>query len=112
MENVLIQKKEDIYLTKIVGELILENVEELKPRLEEILEEDWKVLGIDLSEIQFMDSSGIGFLVALSNKVKQKGKKFVLVNPSVQVIKTLKLVNIYHFFDKVDDSEDLITLIE
>ncbi|KUJ96876.1 MAG: Stage II sporulation protein [Desulfonauticus sp. 38_4375] len=108
MEEILVEKKDDIYLVKLSGELVLENVEDIKPKLENSLSEEWKIFAVDLAEIEFMDSSGIGFLVALSNRIKQMGRKFVLVNPSKQVVKTLKLVNIYHFFDLVEDIDDLI----
>ncbi|MDQ7032668.1 MAG: STAS domain-containing protein [Desulfonauticus sp.] len=107
MEKLLVEKNNEVYLVKIVGELEIDSVEKLKPKLEAVIESDRNILAIDLSEITFMDSTGIGFLVALNNKLKRKGKKLVLVKPSVQVIKTLKLINIYHFFDQIEDIDKI-----
>ncbi|MFO7818434.1 MAG: STAS domain-containing protein, partial [Desulfovibrionales bacterium] len=64
----------------------------------------------DLSDIKFMDSSGIGFLVATNNKVKQSGRGFYLYMPSPQVIKTLKLVNLFSFFEILRDEDDLVAV--
>jgi len=107
-----VEQKQDVVVIKIKGELILEHVEELKTKLFPLLQEEYKAIILDLSEVEFMDSSGIGFLVSLNNQAKQLNKHLLLLNPSKEVIKTLKLVNIYHFFEKIDEVDEYLTLVE
>ena len=109
MESLQIKKQGRLLMVIFQGELTLEIVEELKSRIEELFLDDWDILVIDLKNIDFLDSSGIGFLVATNNRVKQSNKKFYLLAPSQQVVKTLKLVNLLHFFDILDSKDELIT---
>ncbi len=101
-------KKEKVLMVKYAGELTLEVIEELRKELERLLEEHKdKVWVFDLSEVNFMDSSGIGFLVHTNNKKKMSNGKFYLLSPSQAVIKTLSLVNLLNFFEIVESEEDL-----
>ena len=111
MESLQIKKQGRLLMVIFQGELTLEIVEELKSRIEELFLDDWDILVIYLKDIDFLDSSGIGFLVATNNRAKQSGKKFYLLAPSQQVVKTLKLVNLLHFFDILDNEDALITVL-
>jgi anti-sigma B factor antagonist len=111
VESLQIEKRGRLFMVSLQGELTLEIVEEVKARVEEIFVDDWDILVIYLKDIDFLDSSGIGFLVATNNRAKQSGKKFYLLAPSQQVVKTLKLVNLLHFFDILDNEDALITVL-
>jgi len=111
VESLQIDKQGMLCLISLQGELTLEIVEEVKAKFEDIFADDWDVLVINLAKINFLDSSGIGLLVATNNRAKHSGKKFYLLAPSEQVIKTLKLVNLLHFFDILDNEDDLITVM-
>lgn len=69
------------------------------------------VLACDLSAVRFLDSSGIGFLVFLNNKIRQKGGRLFLMQPSAEVRKTLDLVQLLSFFDLVDNEVELLAQI-
>ncbi|WP_457572096.1 STAS domain-containing protein [Desulfovulcanus sp.] len=111
MESLQIEKQGRLFIVTLQGELTLEIVEEVKAKIEEIFADDWEILVVNLTDINFLDSSGIGFLVATNNRAKQSGKKFYLLAPSKQVVKTLKLVNLLHFFDILDSEDELITIM-
>ena len=49
---------------------------------------------IDLSNVKFMDSSGIGLIIGRYNLVKMLGCKMSLVNPSSTVKRIIELSNI------------------
>ncbi|GAB6161410.1 hypothetical protein JCM12298_05690 [Desulfothermus naphthae] len=108
-------KKEKKYnIIKYSGELTLDVVEELKEEISKFINEcdNEKSLVFDLSDISFMDSSGIGFLVHLNNVNKTKNKKLYLLNPSGAVKKTLSLVNLLNFFEIIEDESELDIEIE
>jgi len=50
-----------------------------------------KTVLMDLSGIDFMDSSGLGLILGRYTKVKQLGGKLKLMNPSQNVMKILEL---------------------
>ena len=90
------------------GELTLEVVDKLKEESEHYMQEqDCPVLVMDLSRTMFLDSSGIGLLVNLNNKQKEKQRSFYLLSPSPQVSKTLSLVKLIDFFNILESEQDL-----
>ncbi|MFP4169207.1 MAG: STAS domain-containing protein [Desulfonatronovibrionaceae bacterium] len=91
----------------MAGELTLGLTARLKDELSALMLEDWEVLIVELSGVEFMDSSGIGLLVAASNRTKQADRGFYLYNPSTPVVKTLKLVNLFNFFSMLRSEEEL-----
>lgn len=107
MESLQIEKMGGAVVVSLSGELTLELTERIKKEMEEVLDREWNILAMEVSGIEFMDSSGIGFLVATNNKTKQAGREFYLYRPSPQVVKTLKLVNLYGFFRVINSEEEL-----
>lgn len=74
--------------------------------LEKFAEESPKNFVLDLSQIDFVDSSGIGALVKIAKKVQNSGGMFQTVtNP--RVTQTVKLVRLEQFLSlqpSVDDA--------
>lgn len=50
-----------------------------------------KMVVLDLSAIDFMDSSGLGLILGRYTKTVEFGGKFKIINPSTSVIKILEL---------------------
>jgi anti-sigma B factor antagonist len=92
-------------LGKYSGEITMEITHDFKTEVEKALDDAGaKTMALDLSQVSFMDSSGIGFLVACNTRLQTSGKTLVLLTPSLQVRKTLGLVQLMEFF-KVAESE-------
>ncbi len=53
---------------------------------------------IDLSQVRFLDSTGAAMLVQWRRRLHAHGKRFVLLNPSVEVRHTLKLMRLTGHF--------------
>ena len=95
-------------LLKLSGDLIGENN---GPGLVEVLNQHI-IKGvnkciIDISEVRYMNSSGIGVLITLLTKLRNKDGEVVLLNPSDQVKKLLvitKLNNIFSIFDTKEEA--------
>lgn len=113
MEELQLDKKEGTCFIKYSGELTLEITPQLKQKLEEpLVRGECRTLVMDLSKTAFMDSSGIGFLVALNNRLRQKGDKFFLLAPSPQVRKTLTLVKLIDYFSIIENEDELSSIEE
>ncbi len=111
MEAFRIELQGSTLLVTFSGEITLEITTDLKVRIDEAIKSgEFGSLVVDLSEITFMDSSGIGFLVAMNTKVMGMGKKMFLLKPSAQVRKTLELVQLSNFFQILDNEDELLTL--
>lgn len=55
-------------------------------------------LAVDLSGVSFMDSAGLGALVALEKAARSKKARLVLLDPSPRVVRLLESVRLTDFF--------------
>ncbi len=60
-------------------------------------------LVIDLGQVDFLDSSGLGVLVGIARKKKMSGALLKLANLNERVKKVFELTNAYTLFDIYDD---------
>ncbi|HBE02328.1 MAG: hypothetical protein A2096_06675 [Spirochaetes bacterium GWF1_41_5] len=86
------KKDNNVYTFFISGELTLENENSLKEEISGKLENDncAKVV-LDLSGMEYIDSSGIGMLVYLNKELKNSGKELALKNVSDSVMEIFKI---------------------
>ncbi len=96
-----------IIVLDITGEVKLgESAERLSEELSKLLT-DQAVEGVilDLENINYMDSTGLGELVGYLSRFQDSGKRLKLVNPNQTVIKLLQLTRLDLVF-KVYTSEE------
>ncbi len=89
------------------GEVDLYNVSELKKALFDAINDTVDSLIVDMRDIFYMDSSGIGALVAGQKKMKAKSGKFGLLNIHEDVMNVLKLATLDKFFTIYNSEEDI-----
>lgn len=58
---------------------------------------------LDLSAVQFIDSTGVGLLIRLQKKVRASGKQLILLSPSATVNRALELMRLKNFFASAAD---------
>jgi anti-sigma B factor antagonist len=112
VENLTIRRGQGALLLAYAGEMTLEVVPGLKRTVEaELASDEVSAIVLDLSGVEFMDSSGIGFLVSMQTRMRAAGKAFHLVHLSVKVRKTLNLVQLLTYFSVIEKEEDLAALV-
>ena len=68
----------DVTLIEIGGQLSVGNRQLLKQQVLEQLEEGGRKFVVDFSNTDYIDSSGLGVLVTLSKKIREKGGEISL----------------------------------
>lgn len=107
MENLRMETGEGWALASYAGELTSEVIPVFRRELEKASAgKECRTLALELSRVTFLDSSGIGFLVALGSRLAHAGKSLCLLTPSVQVLKTLELVQLLTYFKVLPRRED------
>jgi anti-sigma B factor antagonist len=92
----------------INGEVDLYNVSELKKSLFSITDGTYKSVVVDMKDLNYMDSSGIGALVAGQKKMKAHQGSFALLNINDDVLNILKLATLDKFFKIYESEDDLL----
>ena len=91
------------------GDLIGENNgPELVEVAAEMLQKGIILCSIDIANVRFINSSGIGVLITLLTKFRNKGGDLVLVNPSEQVNKLLIITKLNAIFNIVQTKEEAV----
>lgn len=94
---------------EVAGDVDLYNVSELKQAIFDLVENTaTHSIIIDMKDTSYLDSSGIGALVAGQKKIKLKGGKFALLNIKEEVLNVLKLATLDQFFT-IYESEQAIS---
>ena len=85
-----------------------ESAEFLAENLKRILEKNEGHVLLDLSKINYMDSTGIGELVGYLGRFGDRDRKLILVNPSERMRKLLELSQLDSLFQTYDDLESAV----
>ena len=95
-----VHKHSDINILKLRGAFRLgPAVESFRGTVDEVLRDAGPKIIVNLTEVNSMDSSGIGALVRSQTSAKQQGGAIKLVNPSKLVVQTLKFVGLLNVFE-------------
>ena len=97
METIRFEKTDDGCIIYATGEIDLSNSQELRKTLLAALKTNAKVM-VDLSQVQYIDSSGIASLVEGLQFSKSNNKTFNLCNPSKQVKAIMELARLDKVF--------------
>jgi len=96
----------DILVLTLSGDLIGENHgPELISIINDAINEDVIFCIIDIREVRYINSSGIGVLITILTKYRNKGGEVVLIKPSESVEKLLiitKLNSIFTIVPNID----------
>ena len=91
-----------LYLT-LCGELDESCASVVKNNLDEQMSmNDFRQIIIDLSHLDFMDSTGIGVLIGRYKKMQQKGIPIYISNPSKQADKIFRMSALYDIMPKIN----------
>lgn len=86
---------------EVRGEIDLYNSPDLAELLQRTCRESAQVY-VDLENVSYMDSSGLGVLISAANRLLKQSGKLFLVQPSLQVMRLLEMTRLLGFFEILD----------
>ena len=97
-----IERDGDTAVVKCRGRLVLGTSEELYQAVKPLLPQS-KTVVIDLAELTYVDSMGLGTLVRLYASSRQEGCEFKLLHLGKQLRNVLKMANLLSVFGQAED---------
>lgn len=93
---------QDTLYVLLCGELDEHAASHTKIQLDKVFEGDnFNQIIIDLSELVFMDSTGIGVLIGRYKKMKDRNIPIYICNPSSHAEKIFKMTGLYEIMPKI-----------
>lgn len=78
----------------VFGEVDVSNAAQLRGAVEEVLAQNPERLEIDLAEVPYIDSTGIGVLVGAAHSAAEAGNDFAVLNPQANVKRVLGMLGV------------------
>ncbi|MDW3211405.1 MAG: STAS domain-containing protein [Reichenbachiella sp.] len=101
--NYKINHEGDLVFINFEGDLIgEENGPEIIEAVNDSLSNNIIKCAVDISDVRYINSSGIGVLITILTKFRNKGGEVVIVNPSEHVKKLLAITKLNAIFTIVD----------
>ena len=83
------------------GDFTFSDTNEFRGKLKEVIEKDIKALKIDVSQLQSLDSAGLGMLLVAHSDCQKKAIDFSLYKPTGSVKALLEVTKSYDRFSIV-----------
>ena len=91
----------DKLIIAVNGEIDLENSGNLRQQIRRALDDN-KAVSIEMSSVNYIDSSGIAVLIESKQIAGESNKEFKIVKPSEAVLSVLKLAKLVSFFEIIN----------
>lgn len=82
----------------LTGEVDISNAAQLRGELNKMLEEKAAPATIDIKDLSYIDSTGLGVIIGAYERMKEQGCAMKMVNPAKNVEKLLKITSLDRIF--------------
>lgn len=107
------EKRGQVLMIKVSGDLIGEDKGmDLIGFINDAINEGFIRCAVDISQLRYINSSGIGVLITVLTKFRNKGGELFLINPSESVNKLLIITKLNAIFNIASSEEEAIKSLE
>lgn len=99
--DIRVQEDEKLVRISVAGDVEMITIKTFKQKLLEVGQNMDKDIDVDLSGVDYIDSSGVGVLISLLKIQKKKGKNLFLSKLSPRVQQIFKLSSLAEVFNIV-----------
>lgn len=92
--ELVVEGNEQQAIVRVVGALSASNCQTLREAVLELTTNGRSKILIDIAQMPFIDTSGIGVLIGLKATVTRRGGTFTLVHPQAKVFETLQMMRL------------------
>ena len=107
-----IRKNNDVYIVDVSGEMDLYNSYKLKDLIAKMIERQVKCIVLNLEEVEYIDSSGIGALIYICTTLKKKNLPLYITNIHGSVKKVIELTKLMGYFPIANSVEEALAMLK
>jgi anti-sigma B factor antagonist len=106
--SVKIRQQEQVALVTVIGHLTLFEVGALRESIQSLLKEKRKNILLNLTGLQYLDSSGIGELARIYVSVVKHGGTMKVIGLTPKVEEVLKITHLSQVFQEFPDEQSAL----
>lgn len=103
-----VSRNGDRVVLRLGGELDLASVPLLESEVENAMVEDPATVILDLSTLEFIDSTGLRAILSLDKRCTESGQAFALVRGSQQVQRLMNMTRVDEHLKIIDSPEEIL----
>ncbi|MBN2159707.1 MAG: STAS domain-containing protein [Spirochaetes bacterium] len=98
MEITITNPTEELSIVHLKGKFTIEDVHDFKDRTAPLLKGTVKTMLLDMTEMDYIDSSGIGSLILLMNSAKNLSIDLIIYNIHNDILNVFRIAYLDKFF--------------
>ncbi|PID82585.1 MAG: anti-anti-sigma factor [Clostridiales bacterium] len=83
---------------KVIGEIDINTADEVKEKINSLVDEREDSVLLDMEDVSYIDSTGLGIFIALVKRLKSSGKNLILLNPNRSIVKLFEITGLDQIF--------------
>ena len=96
-----IEEKNDYLILNLAGDLDVYSEEEFRDFIEDELKDKNSDLVIDIKDLDYLDSTGLGMFMKIYKMYEENGQKVKIINPKENILKLFKITDLTDIFEMV-----------
>lgn len=92
----------------VKGEVDLFTAPKFREHVVALVEKDQRKIAVNLEDVEFMDSTGLGVLVGVLRRLKERDGELALLGPQGSVLRVLTVTGLNRVFPIYDSLEQAI----
>jgi len=100
---------DDVTVLDLRGCVTSDQSAHFREGIQELLHGGTKKFVVNLAQVTYMDSAGVGALLGAYKSIRAAGGKCKFVGPPSQVLRTLQRVNLHKVFELFEDESAAIS---
>jgi anti-sigma B factor antagonist len=89
---------EDVRVVSLEGEIDVYTSIQLKQDIAEILSSGTKFLVLNLTKVEYLDSTGLGVLIGTLKKLRENSGNLIIVGPAMRIMRIFEITGLYKIF--------------
>ncbi|MFH1700024.1 MAG: STAS domain-containing protein [Candidatus Zixiibacteriota bacterium] len=107
--EIIIKAKDHVHVLSMCGKLDLANSAKLKESVKSLLDKEHNLIHLDMKEVDFINSSGLGVMVSIMKKIRVQKGRMTLSNLAPYVNEIFEITQLSHVFEIFPTAEEAIT---
>ena len=101
--ELVVRRVDDVAMLDLMGSVTSNEITHLRERVQELADGGTRKFVVNLAQVVYMDSSGVGALLAIHKSIQAAGCKCKFACAPPQVQRTLQRVNLHKVFELFGD---------
>lgn len=96
----------DVAIFHLIGRVHLYEIHSMRDKFDEIKDRSFRKIVIDMKDVEHIDSSGLGVLIAQASKYREKNVPFILAGIPKHLEHLFRLTSFSMLFSKLPSVDD------